>query len=313
MKREMRAANRNSRHHCQQGLARLTVVYLILALGIGGGLVALYHIYTYGRAYTAAGSFRYPEPGSAMANRSSAQPRRCAPGIGEVADHLKMKSANKLRFTVTTPANYRSGYAHPLLVVWAPSGFSESLAEKFTGLTAAATVAGFVVVHVRSVPLGIKALAGLATVPEEVVTKWCIDTNKIFYTGHSDGGTVSNALAILPVRSVRPAAIAPSAMGMQEKDLAEYQCPAPTAVMLMHNLGDGHFPNYGDGVAQWWARCNGCAQETSPSPFNDCVEYRDCAAAGRTLYCRAEGSHAHWPGLHHDVIGFFTAIVEQGR
>lgn len=291
------------------GLAKPTLVYLMLALLFGLTLVMAYHLYTYDSTYTTAGPFPYPDSTKVATDSVGEGAARCDPGAGEMADHRKLTLADHLAFTVTTPSNYRPDYPHPLLVVWAPSGFSEKLTEKFTGLTNAATTHGFVVVHVRSIPLGIKALATLATVPGMVMEKWCIDRTRVFYTGHSDGGTVSNALAILPQPTVQPRAVAPSAMGMQEQDLASYQCPGPTAVMLMHNRGDGHFPDYGAGVARWWAKCNGCSTDTEPSTFNGCVEYRSCAPAGRTLFCQAEGNHAHWPGFEHDVIAFFSTLA----
>ena len=133
---------------------------------------------------------------------------------------------------------------------------------------------------------------------------WCIAADNVYYTGHSDGGTVSNALAVLPGRSTTPAVIAPSAMGMQGEDMSAYDCPAPTNVMLMHNQGDDHFPDYGVTVAEWWVRCNQCGEPGVSSSHPDCVEYANCAGGVRTLFCRADGNHAYWPGFHHDVMGF---------
>jgi len=287
----------------------ILVAMLILSI-VTAALAALYHVYVYGPKYRTPATFVYAHDGRAEAGATPAD--GCHPGRGGIADHQAMVT-NAVRFTVTTPANYRADRAHPLLMVWAPSGFSAGLSEKFTGLTNAATANGFVIAYVRSVPLGFNALQAMAGIPEEIARNWCIDSSKIFYSGHSDGGTVSNALAVLPERHIQPRAIAPSAMGMQDKDMALYACPVATAVMLMHNQGDGHFPGYGAGVARWWARCNGCRDEAAASHFPGCVEYQGCSPKGRTLFCQARGNHAHWPGFDHDVIRFFTEIAAQDR
>ncbi len=269
----------------------LLVALLLLALGW------IYLTYSYRGDHLRAAEFPYPEDAL----------ESCPGGRGAVADHLARNTDADIRFRVVTPANYRAEVAHPLLVVWAPAGLNEALSERFTGLTGPATARGFVVVYVRSVPLGYEALRALAQVPEEIVAEWCIDPERIAYTGHSDGGTVSNALAVLPGLAMRPAAIAPSAMGMQAADMAGFSCPEPTAVLLMHNLDDDHFPDYGPGVARWWADCNRCSGGRQAADHPGCEAFSGCAAP--TLLCRAPGNHAHWPGFDHDAMGFLARLL----
>ncbi len=289
-----------SAYRHQRGLATLSKVYIVLILAIGAVLIYLYDSYTFGPEYTTAGAFAYPDNyAPACANKSSA-----------LADHIQHEDDNNMHFNVTTPSNYRANYAHPLLMVWAPSGLAEGLSESFTGLTRQATEAGYIVVHTRSVPLGIKSLTLLSAIPARIIDGWCIDSGLVFYTGHSDGGTVSNALSVMPESAFHPTALAPSAMGMQGKDMQAYSCPAPTSVMLMHNKGDGHFPDYGSAVAAWWANCNQCAEQTVAADFKGCVQYSACAQGVSTLFCQAEGNHAHWPGPEHDPIRFFNRFVE---
>ncbi|OUS16936.1 hypothetical protein A9Q88_05645 [Gammaproteobacteria bacterium 50_400_T64] len=287
----------------QQGISLLSKIYIVLIITTGALFFYLYDSHTFGVEYTTPGAFAYPE---------SYTPN-CAGKNSGVADHIQHKDDRNMHFNVTTPTNYRSDYAHPLLVVWAPSGMSEGLSESFTGLTRQATEAGYVVVHTRSIPLGFKSLTSLSFIPAEVVESWCIDPALVFYTGHSDGGTVSNALSVMPESAFRPRALAPSAMGMQGKDMQAYECPRPTSVMLMHNKGDGHFPDYGSEVVAWWAGCNQCSQQAVASDFAGCVEYTSCAEGITTLFCEAEGNHAHWPGPEHDPIRFFSNIVKAER
>lgn len=286
-------------HRYQQGISLLSKIYIVLIVTIGTTFFYLYDSHTFGIEYTTPGAFIYPEHYvPTCANKKSA-----------MADHIQHKDDNSMHFNVTTPTNYRSDYAHPLLMVWAPSGLSEGLSESFTGLTRQATEAGYVVVHTRSIPLGFKSLTSLSAIPAEVIESWCIDPALVFYTGHSDGGTVSNALSVMPESAFHPRALAPSAMGMQGDDMQAYKCPSPTSVMLMHNKGDGHFPEYGSQVIGWWADCNQCSDEIVQTDYPGCVEYTACAEGITTLFCEAEGNHAHWPGPEHDPIRFFSSIV----
>ncbi|MEZ0122432.1 MAG: hypothetical protein AB9Q22_14840 [Candidatus Reddybacter sp.] len=284
----------------QQGISLLSKIYIVLIATIGALFFYLYDSHTFGVEYTTPGAFIYPEQ----------YVPSCADKNSALADHIQHKDDRNMHFNVTTPTNYRSDYAHPLLVVWAPSGLSEGLSESFTGLTRQATEAGYVVVHTRSIPLGFKSLTSLSAIPAEVIESWCIDPVLVFYTGHSDGGTVSNALSVMPESAFHPRALAPSAMGMQGKDMQAYKCPSPTSVMLMHNKGDGHFPDYGSQVIGWWADCNQCSGQAVSSDFKGCVEYTACAEGITTLFCEAQGNHAHWPGPEHDPIRFFSRIVD---
>lgn len=288
--------------HTQRGWTVTSITMLILLLAIVGAAIFIYKNYLYSGGAVSAQAFPY----------SDILPVRedCLKLPGRSADHLQQRSTNHIKFSVTTPSNYRQDYPHALLVVWAPSGFSPFLSERFTGLTGAATARGYIVAHVASVPLGLRALEEMATIPAQITDIWCIDESRVYYTGHSDGGTVSNALAVLEVELPGPTAIAPSAMGMRGEDMSTYACPAPIPVMLMHNEGDGHFPGFGEEVAEWWARCNRCGPPVASAEHAACIEYVDCAASAKTLFCQAKGNHAYWPGLEHDVLGFFDKLGE---
>lgn len=282
----------------QSGLSVLGISYLILFAALFVAAFWVYKNYSYPSNYLLASAYQYPVNYSPACVGKLVQQ-----STNNRADHLKVKLDENRAFSLTTPSNYRNDFAHPLLMVWAPAGFSENFSERFTGLTAMATERGFVVAYARSIPLGKKALVQLDSLVVEIKQTWCIDEEQVFYTGHSDGGTVSNALAVMQERSSTPRAIAPSALGMQGSDMAEFVCPKPTALMLMHNLGDGHFPDYGEGVADWWSQCNGCSPQREASAYPMCQQYVGCQVT--TLFCQADGGHGHWPGIEHKVLEFF--------
>jgi polyhydroxybutyrate depolymerase len=231
---------------------------------------------------------------------------RCEPGSR--AGHVGVSDAETLegaiRYHVRTPSNYDATFAHPLLMVFSPAGQSGLMSERMTGLTSQATRAGLVVVYVDHRPIGLPSIEQLATIPKAVARKWCIDEKRVSVTGHSDGGTVTMALAVLDRTKQVPTAIAPSAAGWTGKDLEAYQCPAPLPVMIMHNKHDSLFPGWGVQTAAWWAACNRCEPEKTKLLEGGCLAYQDCASGGPTLYCEGPGTHRDWPNFNRMMMEF---------
>lgn len=215
-------------------------------------------------------------------------------------------SASGVRYMVRTPSNYDATFAHPLLMVYAPAGQSRWASERLTGLTTAATGAGFVVVYADHLQLNIPSIEQLGVIPDQVAKDWCIDQKKVYVTGHSDGGTAALALAVLDKTKKIPAAIAPSAAGWTGKDLEEFQCREPIPVMIMHSKNDSLFPGWGVQTSTWWAGCNRCDVTKTKIVEGGCRAYQGCASGGATLYCEGTGSHRDWPNLNRMMLEFFA-------
>lgn len=207
---------------------------------------------------------------------------------------------------VRTPSNYDATFAHPLLMVYAAAGQSRWMSERFTDLTTAATGAGHVVVYADHRPLNVSAIEQLGTIPDLVAKEWCIDENRFYVTGHSDGGTASLALAVIEKTKKIPAAVAPSAAGWTEKDLEEFQCPDPIPIMIMHSKNDSLFPGWGAQTSAWWAGCNHCDVTKTKIVEGGCRAYQQCAPNGAMLYCEGTGGHRDWPNLNRVMLEFFA-------
>ena len=234
----------------------------------------------------------------------------CAPETreGQAGITDDQRSAKGIAYNVRTPANYDPTVAHPLLMVYAPAGINQFRNEGFTGLTKEATQVGFIVGYANRQRLSIKVIEELGTIPNLIADKWCVDTERIFLTGHSDGGTVSVALAVLEQTQHIPKAIAPSAAGFTTEDLAEFTCPAPLSVMILHSPEDQHFPGYGQQIADWWAACNECVGESQSRQADGCQIYPNCANDVTTLFCEGTGSHLEWPAFNPGILAFFTDV-----
>lgn len=252
-----------------------------------------------------------PELG--MASYTANLKPACAPASrsGAAGFTNGLVSAKGIRYYVRTPQNYKAEYAHPLLMVYASGDSGGRSNEANTGLTKAATEAGFVVAYADSraraakSPLEMENILELGTIPAQIAATWCIDTGRIFFTGHSNGGTISNALAILPESPAQPAAIAPSAAGMNDNDLKAYACKKPMPAMIQHSVNDHFFPGYGQQIAKWWAKCNQCSGEAGKAD-GGCTAYQGCSAP--TVFCEGDGPHATWPGRNRQIIDFFSSV-----
>jgi len=200
-------------------------------------------------------------------------------------------------------------------MVYAPGGHSRFASEAFYGITREATGAGFVIAYADSVRMRIPAIIQLGKIPGLIADKWCVDPKRVFFTGHSDGGTVASALAFLEQTRGLALAIAPSAAGIHGKDFESYKRPSPISVMVMHSAGDRLFPvpEYGAAAAAWWAKCNRCNAVANKAGPDGCGTYANCANGVRTLYCEGTGPHTEWPGRNRTILEFFAASARPDK
>lgn len=245
--------------------------------------------------------------------RVGPETRRCAPGArpGLPGTTDNEETPDGVSYNVRTPVNYDATVAHPLLMVYAPYGKSSKSNEQFTYLTRDATAAGFIIAYANHRRMAPEALVELAAIPRRIQEKWCVDENRIFLTGHSDGGTISMGIAFVNGTRDIPAAIAPSAAGIRADDLAGRSCPKPLSVLVMHSTHDTLFPlpSYGKGVIGWWAKCNKCDLQAVETLPNGCVAYSGCANGVKTWYCENSYPHPVWPGLNSMVVGFLATAT----
>jgi len=275
----------------------------VIVLVIGGLFIGLpvwlaaTHLYWGAALAPAAHDYPGTAPPSCPAGPRSAHP-----------DAAELRTPGGAPLRVRVPQNYDAHRPHPLLVVFAPAGLGPALNERFTGLTQAATAAGFIVAYAGSRGLTQQTIRDLGRVPDIVSGRYCVDLGRLVYTGHSDGGTVSSALAFLPDLPHRPVAIIPSAAGIRGADLAQQSCPGPLAVLVLHGERDRLFPGYGREAAQWWAQCNADGAEPKAMP-EGCLSWRGPAGNAETRYCPHRGRHLDWPGRNDALLAFARTAI----
>jgi polyhydroxybutyrate depolymerase len=236
-------------------------------------------------------------------------PPPCEPGArtGDAGGADGLRTPAGVDFNVRTPSDYDATIGHPLVVVYSPAGVTDpAQTEAFTALTDEATSRGYLAAYVNHIrPNEAAALRDAAEVAGLVAARWCVDAGRVFFTGHSDGGSTATILALNDV-GLAPAAIAPSAAGVNAMVLSTVECPAATPVMVLHSENDTLFPGFGAEAADWWAACNGCGALGEPRD-DGCRSYDGCDAAGETMYCEGDGGHGSWPPLNGAMLDFFAA------
>ncbi len=190
-------------------------------------------------------------------------------------------------------------------MVYAPAATSAVQTERLMHFTQQATGAGFIVAYADHVTLGLPAARELATIPQRISEKWCVDAKRIFLTGHSDGGTISHIASLLPENRDTVQGIAPSAAGVVAADLQTYGCRKPSPVLIMHSKNDSLFAGFGTQTAQWWAHCNRCDITRKEPLANGCIAYQGCATGAPTWYCEGDAGHRTWPDRNGTLIDFF--------
>lgn len=205
-------------------------------------------------------------------------------------------------YVVRGPLNYRPRASHPALIVFSAAGEDARSTEIRTGFTPVATSAGFIVAYVDHRPMSVPNVVMLGGVIDDVAAKFCVDARRVYVAGHSDGGTVATALALLPESRNKVAGIAASAAGFQGEDAEKFDCRPSTKVIVIHNRDDAVFPGWGRQMANWWSRCNRCDTTPALDSAIGCFRYPACESTAWVYYCEGSGGHAAWQERQETII-----------
>ena len=234
------------------------------------------------------------------------------------AQNLTITVAGQERaYVLFVPTTYNGSTAMPLVFAWHGLGGSGTLARQYFGLERAASN-GAIFVY----PTGLENSSGQTAwtltssgidvqlfdaLRADVASKYCVDTNRVFSTGHSYGGMMTNALGCYRGNVLR--AIAPVA-GMPP--FGNPTCTGPVAAFVVHGDNDAtvDFTNGGVATRDLWIRLNTCSATTTPTAVDPspCVAYQDCSAGHPVHWCVHQNNH-NWPSFAGAGIwGFFNGF-----
>jgi polyhydroxybutyrate depolymerase len=144
--------------------------------------------------------------------------------------------------------------------------------------------------------------AWLSSVLDEAESKLCVDTDRVFATGMSNGGFMAHRLAC---ETDRFAAIAPVAGVV---GISNCNPSRPVAVMHTHGDADTLIPYTGGGVngnesvaatIDRWATKNGCTgapAQTYQQGDATCMTRSSCTDNADVTLCTIAGGGHQWPG-----------------
>lgn len=212
-------------------------------------------------------------------------------------------------YVLSVPANYDRTRAYPLIFAFHGLGGSGSQAQLYFGL-AQATQSQAILVYPdatgSSRAWGISGASATLDLTffddlvRTVTSSLCVDTTRIFATGHSMGGYFSNTLGCARGDTLR--AIAPVAGG------GPYlSCGTGKVAAWVFAASDDAVVSSSAGVASrdHWLRANGCSSTTRATGPGACVAYDGCDPAHPVQWCLESSGGHNWPSYGGQAIWSF--------
>jgi polyhydroxybutyrate depolymerase len=137
----------------------------------------------------------------------------------------------------------------------------------------------------------------------EISSTYCVDTARVFATGHSFGGYMTNQVGCERGEVVR--AIAPVSGG-----ILGGACGGPVAAWIAHGDNDDTVPqSQGITARDHWLVANACGTTSSPTTPAPCVSYEGCSEGNPTVWCSFAGGHYPLPAfIKQGIWDFFAAF-----
>ena len=131
----------------------------------------------------------------------------------------------------------------------------------------------------------------------------CIDQGKIFSTGFSFGGMMSNAIGCEMADVFR--AIAPMSGNLMGSG-CQQTSDRPVAYLGIHGDNDTFVTTEsGRAARDVFVARNHCQSETEPSEPSVCVAYTGCDDGYPVSWCEWSGAHSPWPDAAEPIWSFF--------
>jgi poly(3-hydroxybutyrate) depolymerase len=213
---------------------------------------------------------------------------------------VTIEVAGKSRtYVLSVPTAYDAAHPYPLVFAWHGLGGNGAQARQYFRIESASKGGG-IFVYPDGLPNddgkngwdlsadGIDVALFDALI-EKVSAAFCVDSKRIFSTGHSFGGFFTERLGCSRgnvLRGIAPVAGGPPFGGMTN-------CATPVAAWIAHGSNDMTVDfETGESGRDLWLEANGCgdtSMATSPEP---CVAYEGCEQP--VHWCVHEQDH-NWP------------------
>lgn len=137
-----------------------------------------------------------------------------------------------------------------------------------------------------------------------VKARACVDERRVFATGFSYGGYMSNTVGCARAGVVR--AVAPLSGGLPWSGSC---ARTRAAAWIAHGTTDATVTlSQGEGARDYWVGVNGCRSETQAIAPAPCRAYQGCAAGQPVVWCPFDGGHEVPTWVYGGVMGFFESL-----
>jgi poly(3-hydroxybutyrate) depolymerase len=135
---------------------------------------------------------------------------------------------------------------------------------------------------------------------------YCIDGDRVFSIGVSNGGMMTNMVGCALGDLVRGnAAIA----GGGPRPYVREACVGPVAAWITHGNQDNNVPfSYGEMSRDQWLELNGCDMTSMAVMPGPCLEYQGCADGYPVQFCEHDGGHTVPDFAAEAVWAFFSGF-----
>ena len=236
-----------------------------------------------------------------------------APGCGNAAApkgarNLTIQVNGKARtYLLFVPNGYDPNKSIPLIFAWHSAGASGAESRKYYKLEPV-TGDGAIIVYPNGLNGGWDVSANGADMKffdlllESISKDYCVDQARVFSTGYSFGGIMSNSLAC--DRGSKLRAFAPMAGAFFD---GAKSCPTPVPAWIVHASNDPTVTfASGQAARDIWLKTNGCTTTTMPTTPSQCVAYQ-CSKAN-VIWCVHTSGHV-WPSFaSKGVWEFFKSL-----
>ena len=216
-------------------------------------------------------------------------------------------------FVLALPDDYEPGKAYPLVFAWHGLGGSGALAASYFGLDGTAGSDAVVVYPSALVLPDYGGKTGWNLNPNgydftffddlytHLTDNLCIDEDRVFSTGHSFGGYMSNSMGCYRGHIFN--AIAPVAGGPA---FWYGTCSGSVSARVIHGSDDDVVAlSEGQASVAHWRNSSGCSASTAATASASCVSFEDCSQD--VDWCEHGGEH-EWPWFAASAVwDFFLA------
>jgi polyhydroxybutyrate depolymerase len=235
----------------------------------------------------------------------------CTDREAQPVDSVRSLSTNdgQRSYRVHVPPSYDPAVRTPLVFNFHGLTMNAVTQEWYSRMLATSDTEGFVVVHPDGIgnswnsggccgdaaSQDIDDVGFVSGMLDELEAELCVDTKRVYATGMSNGGHMSNQLAC--ALSHRFAAVAPVA-GSNYSETCNVSRPVP--MLHFHGTADAIVPYaLGTTAVDAWIDRNGCSDVSETTVDNgevECNTWNDCDAGVEVTLCTITGGGHTWPG-----------------